>query len=158
MRRSQAKPRKIKPDPLYGDVLLAKLINRAMRDGKKTIAQTQVYDALEIVKTKLNTDPIEVFHQALDNIRPEMEVRSRRVGGAAYQVPTPVLGRRQESLSLRWLISAAQGRPNNEYHTFAEKLAAEIMDASKNEGAAIKRKQEVERMAEANRAFAHFRW
>ncbi len=158
MRRSQAKPRKINPDPVYGDVMLAKLINRSMRDGKKTIAQAQVYGALEIIKAKLDIDPIKVFHQALDNIRPEMEVRSRRVGGAAYQVPTPVLGRRQESLSLRWLISAAQSRPNSNYHTFAEKLAAEIMDASKNEGVAIKRKQEVERMAEANRAFAHFRW
>lgn len=158
MRRSQAKPRKINPDPVYGDVMLAKLINRSMRDGKKTIAQAQVYGALDIIKVKLDIDPIKVFHQALDNIRPEMEVRSRRVGGAAYQVPTPVLGRRQESLSLRWLISAAQSRPNSNYHTFAEKLAAEIMDASKNEGVAIKRKQEVERMAEANRAFAHFRW
>lgn len=158
MRRGQARPRKINPDPIYGDIMLSRLINRSMRDGKKTIAEKQVYNAMEIIKEKTQKDPLEVFHQALDTIRPEMEVRSRRIGGAAYQVPTPVRGRRQESLSLRWLISAAQSRPNSEYHTYAEKLAAEIIEASQGEGVAIKRKQEVERMAEANKAFAHFRW
>ncbi len=158
MRRGQARPRKINPDPIYGDIMLSRLINRSMRDGKKTTAEKQVYNAMEIIKEKTQKDPLEVFHQALDTIRPEMEVRSRRIGGAAYQVPTPVRGRRQESLSLRWLISAAQSRPNSEYHTYAEKLAAEIIEASQGEGVAIKRKQEVERMAEANKAFAHFRW
>jgi len=158
MRRSQTKPRKINPDPIYGDIMLAKLINRCMKDGKKTTAEKQIYNAMEIVKEKTKQEPLEVFHQALDNIRPEMEVRSRRVGGAAYQVPTPVRGRRQESLSLRWIVAAARSRSNSEYHTFAEKLAAEIMEASQGEGVAIKRKQEVERMAEANKAFAHFRW
>lgn len=158
MRRSQAKPRKISPDPIFGDIMLAKLINRCMKDGKKTTAEKQIYNAMEIVKEKTKQEPLEVFHQALDNIRPEMEGRSRRVGGAAYQVPTPVRGRRQESLSLRWIVAAARSRSNSEYHTFAEKLAAEIMEASQGEGVAIKRKQEVERMAEANKAFAHFRW
>ncbi len=158
MRRGQARPRKINPDPIYGDIMLSRLINRSMRDGKKTTAEKQVYNAMEIIKEKTQKDPLEVFHKALDTIRPEMEVRSRRIGGAAYQVPTPVRGRRQESLSLRWLISAAQSRPNSEYHTYAEKLAAEIIEASQGEGVAIKRKEEVERMAEANKAFAHFRW
>lgn len=158
-RKGPVKPREIKPDPLYKDVLVAKLINCSMRDGKKDVAAKQVYKAFEIIKEELKgKDPLEVFYQALENVKPAMEVRPRRVGGAAYQVPMPVRGRRQNSLAIRWLIQAARSRPNSEYKTYARKLAAEILDAAKNEGLAVKKKQEVERIAEANRAFAHFRW
>lgn len=150
--------REVKPDPVYGKEIVAKLINRSMKDGKKSIAQKQVYRAFEIVEEKTKKDPVEVFLAALGNIKPTMEVRSRRVGGAAYQVPAPVRGKRQESLGIRWLIEAARSRPNSEFHTYAEKLATEIMEAAKGEGVAVKKKQDVERMAEANRAFAHFRW
>lgn len=156
-RRGQAKPRKIKPDPVYKNVLLAKLINRSMRDGKKKAAQKQVYKALEIIKKK-KKDPMKVFSKAIDNVKPDMEVRPRRVGGAAYQVPMPVRGPRKESLAIRWIIFAARSRSNSDYHTFAEKLAAELIDATKGEGGAVAKKAEMERMAEANRAFAHFRW
>lgn len=156
-RKGPVKPREIKPDPLYNNRLVAKLINRCMRDGKKSVAQRQVYRAFELIKEK-GEDPIKVFSKALENIKPSQEVRPRRVGGAAYQVPMPVKGRRKESLAIRWLVFAARARPNSEYHTFAEKLAAEILDASKGEGGAVKKRQEVERIAEANRAFAHFRW
>jgi len=129
-----------------------------MKDGKKSVAQKQVYKAFEIVKGNSNEDPIKTFNQALDNIRPSMEVRPRRVGGAAYQVPMSVRGGRRDSLAIRWLISSARSRSNKDFRTFAEKLSAEILDAVKGEGAAVKKKQDVERMAEANRAFAHFRW
>lgn len=157
-RRGRVKPRVIEPDPVYKNRLVAKLINRSMKDGKKSVAQRQVYTAFEIIKKKTKEDPIKVFSQALNNIKPTMEVRPRRVGGAAYQVPMPVRGVRRESLAIRWLILAARSRPNSEYHTYAEKLAGEIMDAAKGEGTAVKKRQEIERMAEANRAFAHFRW
>jgi small subunit ribosomal protein S7 len=156
-RRGQAKPRKVKPDPVYKSVLLTKFINRSMRDGKKKAAQKQVYNALEIIKEK-KKDPMSVFSKAIDNVKPDMEVRPRRVGGAAYQVPMPVRGPRKESLAIRWLIFSARDRNNSDYHTFAEKLAAEFIDAAKGEGGAVTKKAEMERMAEANRAFAHFRW
>lgn len=156
-RRGKAKPRKVKSDPLYKNRLVTKLINRSMRDGKKSVAQSQVYRALEIIKEK-EEDPIKVFSQALDNIKPAMEVRPRRVGGAAYQVPMPVRGSRKETLAIRWLIFAARARSNSEYHTYADKLAAEIIDAANGEGGAVKKNQDTQRMAEANRAFAHFRW
>jgi small subunit ribosomal protein S7 len=156
-RRGRAKPRIIEPDPIYKDRLVAKLINRSMRDGKKSVAQKQVYQALKIIKEAGN-DPLKTFSKALSNIKPTMEVRPRRVGGAAYQVPIPVRGTRRESLAIRWLITAARARPNSEYHTYAEKLAAEIIDAAKGEGGAVKKRTDVERMAEANRAFSHFRW
>ena len=155
-RRPGIKVQKIDPDPIYKNRVLAKLINRAMRDGKKSVAQKAVYKALTIVKEKTGEDPMKIFAAAMDNIRPQMEVRPRRVGGAAYQVPISVRGPRKDSLAIRWLIAAARGR--NEVHTFAERLAAEIIDASNNEGLAYKKKLDVERMAEANRAFAHFRW
>lgn len=129
-----------------------------MRDGKKSVAEKEVYRAFEIVKEKAGEDPIKVFSQALENIKPTMEVRPRRVGGAAYQVPMSVRGPRRESLAIRWLIGAANARSNSEFHTYAEKLAAEIMDAAKSEGAAVKKRTDMERVAEANRAFAHFRW
>ena len=138
--------------------MVAKLINRSMIDGKKSTAEKQVYGAFEIIKEETKKDPVEVFGAALGNIRPTMEVRPRRVGGAAYQVPMPVRGPRQDSLAIRWLIEGARSRSNSQYHTFAEKLAAEIMEGAKEEGAAYKKKVDMERVAEANRAFAHFRW
>jgi small subunit ribosomal protein S7 len=138
--------------------MLAKLVNRVMRDGKKSVAQKQVYKALEIIKGKGDDGPLVLFHRALANIRPSMEVRSRRVGGAAYQVPMPVRGARQDALAIRWMIEAAQARDNSQFHTFGDKLAAEIMEAEKEEGGAVKKKMDMERVAEANRAFAHFRW
>jgi len=157
-RRGQVKKRKIEGDPIYKNRLVTKLINRIMRDGKKSVAQRQVYGALDLVKEEIKEDPVKIFSKALDNIKPTMEVRPRRIGGAAYQVPMPVRGSRRESLGIRWLIFAARALPNSEYHTYAEKLASEIMEAAKGEGGAVKRRRDMERMAEANRAFAHFRW
>ena len=158
-RRGQAKPRKVKPDAVYSNKLVTKLINRSMKDGKKSVAESQVYSAFEqIKKDSKEDDVIGVFDQAISKIKPSMEVRPRRVGGAAYQVPMPVRGRRKESLAIRWLIEAARARSNKEYHTYAEKLAAEIIDAANGEGGAVEKRTNMERMAEANRAFAHFRW
>lgn len=157
-RRGNVKRKKISPDPVYNEVMVTKLINRSMYDGKKSVAESEVYEAFDLVKEKTGKDPMKAFHEALDKIRPSMEVRPRRVGGASYQVPMPVRGSRQNSLSIRWLIEAARSRSNSEYHTYAEKLAAEIVDAVNEEGGAFKKKAEMERMAEANRAFAHFRW
>ncbi len=157
-RKGQVKPRKLQPDSIYKNILVAKLINRSMRDGKKSVSQKQVYSAFELIMKRTKDDPVKIFSQALSNIKPSMEVRPRRVGGAAYQIPMSVRGPRRESLAIRWLIQAARSRSNSEYHTYAEKLAAEIVDAAKGEGGAVKKRQDVERMAEANRAFAHFRW
>ncbi len=157
-RRGYIKQKRVELDPLYNDFMVAKLINRSMKDGKKSVSQKQVYRAFEIIKEQTKEDPLEVFKRALENMRPTMEVRPRRVGGAAYQVPMPVRGSRQDSLAIRWLIAAARSRPNSEFHTYAEKLATELVEASKGEGVAIKKKQEVERIAEANKAFSHFRW
>ena len=148
----------INSDPVYQNVLVEKIINRSMKDGKKSVTQKEVYKALEIVSQKTEEDGVRVLQQALDNIRPTMEVRPRRIGGAAYQVPMQVRGTRKESLAVRWLILSARTRPNSEYHTYAEKLATEIMDAAKGEGGAVKKKTDMERVAEANRAFAHFNW
>ena len=148
----------IKADPLLNNRQIAKLINKIMRDGKKSIAQKQVYAMLDQVKAKTKLDPLTVLRQALDNIKPNMEVRSRRVGGAAYQVPMPVRGDRRDSLGVRWLIAAAQARPNREFHHFSEKLTAEILDAANNQGGAVDKKNQIHKMAEANKAFAHFHW
>jgi small subunit ribosomal protein S7 len=156
-RKGPVRPRKISEEPLYTNRLLAKVINRAMKDGKKMASQKQVYDALSIIKEK-GDDPVKVFNQAIENIKPNMEVRPRRVGGAAYQVPMAVRGPRKESLAIRWLVNASRTRSNSEYKTYAAKLAAELLDAAKNEGGAIKKRQEIERVAEANKAFSHFRW
>jgi small subunit ribosomal protein S7 len=158
MRSKRAKVRVIEADPKYGSVKIAKLINRAMRDGKKTKAQKQVYAALELVADKTKKTPIEILDLVVEAIAPQMEVRSRRVGGAAYQVPMPVRGRRGFALALRWLIMEANKRPNKQYHSFGEKLAAEMFDALDNQGGAVQRKETSHRMSEANRAFAHFRW
>lgn len=157
-RTGQVKKRKINPDPVYQSRLVARLINRVMRDGKKNVAQRQVYEAFNLIKAKTKKEPLEVFAEALENVKPAMEVRPRRVGGAAYQVPIPVRGDRREALGIRWLIKAAQVRPSADYHHFYEKLSDEILDAAKKEGGAIKKKEEINRMAEANKAFAHFRW
>lgn len=156
-RRGNTKQIKVQPDPIYKNVLITKLINRSMRDGKKSVAEKEVYGALEIIKGKVG-DPIKVFVDAMDKVRPSMEVRPRRIGGAAYQVPMSVRGPRKDSLAIRWIITAARGRSNSEYKTYAEKLAQEILDASNGEGLAFKKKTEMERIAEANRAFSHFKW
>lgn len=157
-RSGPVKKRVLPPDPIYKSRLVTRLINRVMKDGKKTIAQKHVYKAFELIAEKTKENPLEIFTKALDNIKPKMEVRPRRVGGAAYQVPIPVRGDRRESLAIRWLVLYARQRPNKEYHSFYEKLAAEILDAYQNQGGAVKKKEEVHRMAEANKAFAHFRW
>lgn len=157
-RAKRAKKRRSQPDPIYNDVLVTKLINRIMKSGKKTIAQKHVYTALEEIKKKTKKDPVEVFHQALENIKPKMEVRSRRVGGATYQVPYPVRGARRNSLAIRWLVESARSLPNQQFKTFSDKLVAEIFNASKGEGKAMTKREEVHRMADANKAFAHFRW
>lgn len=148
----------VEPDPIYSNKAVAKLINNIMRDGKKSVAQKQVYGALDLIKKSTKENPIKTFTKAIDNVKPTMEVRPRRVGGAAYQVPMPVRGNRRETLALRWIVVAARARSNSEYHIFAEKLAVELIDAAKGEGGAMKKRTDVERMAEANRAFAHFRW
>ena len=157
-RRGTAKLRIVEPDALYGSRLITKLINRSMSDGKKSVVEHEVYEALEIIKEKVGSDPLKVFDQAIENIKPTMEVRPRRIGGAAYQVPQPVRGVRRESLAIRWLVLAANSRSNSELHTYSAKLATEIMDAAKGEGVAVKKRTDMERVAEANKAFSHFRW
>ena len=157
-RRGPQKPKTITPDPIYGSPMVTKLVNRAMKDGKKSVAQKQVYNAFEIIKQKTKEEPMDVFARALDNIRPQMEVRSRRVGGAAYQVPMPVRGSRRDSLAIRWLVEYSRARSNSEFHTYGEKLAAEIIEAAKGEGSTVKKKQDIERIAESNKAFSHFKW
>jgi small subunit ribosomal protein S7 len=157
-RRRRVRARKVEADPIYGNVIVTKLINRSMKDGKKSVAQSQIYRAFEIISEKEKSDPISVFNKAIDNIKPTMEVRPRRIGGAAYQVPMPVRGKRQESLAIRWLVESSRNRPNKDFHTFADKLATEIIEASQGEGLAVKKREEIEKIAEANRAFAHFRW
>ncbi len=153
MRGKQAPKREITPDPKYGNVYIAKLINSIMYDGKKSVAQKVVYDALDLIGEKTKENPLDVFDRAIKNVMPSLEVKSRRVGGANYQVPMSVRGERRYVLAYRWLITAARtkkGRP------MAEKLADELAAAANNEGEAIKKKLDVQRMAEANRAFAHF--
>lgn len=157
-RKGPARKRKIEVDPVYGSSLIAKLINRSMYDGKKSVSQREVYSAFEIIASKTGEAADKVFDKAIENIKPEMEVRARRIGGAAYQVPSPVRGPRQDSLAIRWLVTAARSRSNSEFHTYGEKLAAELIDASKGEGGAVKKRQDVEHVAESNRAFAHFKW
>jgi len=129
-----------------------------MHDGKKSVARHEIYEAFDIIKEKSGSDPSKVFDQAIENIKPTMEVRPRRIGGAAYQVPQPVRGIRRESLAIRWLVLAANSKSNSEFHTYSAKLATEIMDAAKGEGSAVKKRTDMERVAEANKAFSHFRW
>jgi small subunit ribosomal protein S7 len=157
-RRANFRKRETKPDHIYVNKLVAKLINRSMLDGKKITAEKQVYKAFTEIEKKTKKDPVKVFISAISNIKPNLEVRSRRVGGAAYQVPVPVKGDRKETLAIRWLVNAARARSNSEFPTYADKLKAEILDASNEEGGAFKKKIDTEKMAEANRAFAHFKW
>ncbi len=145
----------IQPDPLYGNVVVAKFVNHIMRKGKKSIARKILYQALEQVSEKKKSDPVEIFEKALDNIGPNMEVRSRRIGGAIYQVPIPVAKERRMSLAMRWLVLSARTKKNK---PMQDRLAEEIINASENTGAAVKKKEEIHRMAEANKAFAHFAW
>lgn len=158
MRAKKASLRQVEPDSKYHSVKVTKLINRTMNDGKKSVAQKQVYAALELVAEKTGKKVLDIFDDVLKAVTPQMEVRSRRVGGAAYQVPMPVEPRRGFSLALRWLVLEANKRSNKQYHTFAEKLAAEMLDALEGQGGAIQRKLTSHRMADANKAFAHFRW
>ncbi|MFH0863976.1 MAG: 30S ribosomal protein S7 [Candidatus Gottesmanbacteria bacterium] len=157
MRAGHIKKRIIEADPLYNSVLVNRFINRVMKDGKKGIAQRLVYGALEDIKSK-GKDPIKTLEDAIANISPRMEVRPRRVGGASYQVPSEVRGDRRISLAIRWMINAANNRSNKEFHTFDKKLSTEIIDASQGLGEAIRKRDQMQKMADANRAFAHFRW
>jgi small subunit ribosomal protein S7 len=152
------KKRNIKVDPIYNNLLLSKFINRLMKDGKKTIAEGVVYDAIEFMKEKGDTDPIKTFEKAIDTVAPKTEVKARRIGGAAYQVPTEVRGPRRVSLAIRWILEAAKKRPTAEHKRFSEKLAKELMDAANNLGEAVKKRDVAHRMAEANKAFSHFRF
>jgi small subunit ribosomal protein S7 len=154
-RRHRAEKREIIPDAKYGDVVLTKFMNSVMYDGKKSVAEQIVYGALDTIETKLKTDPITVFKSALENVAPAIEVRSRRVGGATYQVPVEVRSERRQALAIRWLITAARGRNDK---TMVERLSAELIDASNNRGNAVKKREDTHRMAEANRAFSHYRW
>ena len=154
-RKKQAPKRIFYPDPKYNSLILAKFINFVMYDGKKTASEKIIYDALEKIKNKTKEDPIKVFNSAIGNIRPNLEVRSRRVGGATYQVPQEVKTKRSHTLALRWLLEASRKRKNK---TMSDKLFNELMDASQNKGSAVKKREDTHKMAESNKAFAHFRW
>lgn len=158
MRSKKAPKRLITPDPIYGSMLVAKFINHIMYDGKKSTAQRLFYKALDVIKEQSDQDPLQIFEKAIKTIAPKMEVRPRRVGGASYQVPIEVRGDRKETLALRWIITAARARSGANMHTFDKKLAAELMDAANGAGGATKKRDDVQKMANANRAFAHFRW
>ena len=154
-RRRRPEKRVILPDPKFGDITLSKFMNSVMLDGKKSVAESIVYGALETVEARLKKDPLAVFHEALANIKPGIEVRSRRVGGATYQVPMEVRPDRRQAMAMRWLIGFARARAGR---SMEEKLAAELMDAANNQGASIKKREDTHKMAEANKAFAHYRW
>jgi small subunit ribosomal protein S7 len=154
-RRHRAEKREIIPDPKFGDIVVTKFMNSVMHDGKKSVAEAIVYGALESIEQKLKSDPLAVFKQALDNVAPAIEVRSRRVGGATYQVPVEVRTDRRQALAIRWLIQAARDRNDK---TMVDRLSAELMDAANNRGNAVKKREDTHRMAEANRAFSHYRW
>jgi len=157
MRHKKVKKRQIEGDVVYKNKLVAQFVNYLMKSGKKTVAQNVLYETFGILSKK-SKDPVLVFEQALQNVGPKQEVKARRVGGASYQIPIEVRGDRRMSLAMRWIIDAAKSRSNKEFHHFSEKLAAEFMDAVDNKGEAIKKRDNVFRMAQANRAFAHFRW
>ena len=154
-RRHSAEKRVINPDPKFGDIVVSKFMNSIMLDGKKSVSERIVYGALDAVESKLKQDPIEVFHTALENVMPAVEVRSRRVGGATYQVPVDVRNERKQALAIRWIITAARNR--NE-RTMIDRLSGELLDAFNNRGSAVKKREDTHRMAEANRAFSHYRW
>ncbi len=154
-RRHAAEKREVLPDAKYSDVVLAKFMNSLMISGKKSVAESIVYGAFGIVEQKSGNNPLEVFHEALDKIKPDLEVRSRRVGGATYQVPVEVRADRAQALAIRWLINSARGRSEM---TMMERLSGELLDASNDRGGAVKKREDTHKMAEANRAFAHYRW
>lgn len=154
-RRYRPEKRTVEPDLRYNNMHVSMFVNRLMRDGKKSTAQSVLYDSFDLIEERLSRPPIEVFEEALDNVKPQVEVKPRRVGGATYQVPIPVDARRQIVLAMRWILQAARNRSGR---SMAEKLAAEFMDAAGNQGTAIKRRDDTHRMAEANRAFSHFRF
>ena len=154
-RRHSAEKREVIPDAKFGDVILAKFMNSIMHDGKKSIAEAIVYDAFDMIEQKMRSEPLPVFKQALENVAPAIEVRSRRVGGATYQVPVEVRQERRQALAIRWIINAARARNDK---TMVDRLSAELMDAANNRGNAVKKREDTHRMAEANRAFSHYRW
>ncbi len=154
-RRSGVPKRDVLPDPVYNSKVITKLVNQVMQDGKKGIAQAIVYDAFDIIRNKMNAEPMDVFNQALANVMPLLEVKARRVGGSTYQVPVDIRPDRRQTLGIRWIVLFSRKRSEK---TMKEKLAGELMDAYNNAGAAVKRKDEMHRMAEANKAFAHYRW
>ena len=154
-RRRRPEKREILPDPKFGDVILSKFMNSVMLDGKKSTAEGIIYSALDTVEARAKRDPLQVFHDALNNVKPGIEVRSRRVGGATYQVPVEVRPERSQALAIRWLIAAARARSE---HTMSGRLSGELMDAANNRGNAVKKREDAHRMAEANRAFSHYRW
>ena len=154
-RRGNVPKREVLPDPMYNSVLVTKLVNSIMLDGKKGVAQKVVYGAFDLIKEKTEKEPLEVFNQAMENIMPSLEVKARRVGGATYQVPIEVRPARRQTLGLRWLTAYSRSRGER---TMAERLAGEIMDAANNTGSAVKKREDTHKMAESNKAFAHFRW
>ena len=154
-RRHRAEKREIFPDPKFSDQVVSKFMNCIMLDGKKSVAEGIVYGALNTIDSKLSQDPVTVFHEALDNVKPSLEVRSRRVGGATYQIPIEVRNERRQALAIRWIIDAARNRSEN---TMVERLSGELLDAANNRGAAVKKREDTHRMAEANKAFSHYRW
>jgi small subunit ribosomal protein S7 len=156
-RRHSAEKREVLPDPKFGDLVLSRFMNVLMYDGKKSVAENIVYGALDTMKRRggANSDPIRLFHEAMENVKPAIEVRSRRVGGATYQVPVEVRPERRQALAIRWLIEAARKRGEN---TMEERLSAELLDAANNRGTAVKKREDTHRMAEANKAFSHYRW
>ncbi|WP_299863972.1 30S ribosomal protein S7 [uncultured Hoeflea sp.] len=154
-RRHSAEKREINPDPKFGDLVLSKFMNAIMMHGKKSVAEQIVYGALDQIEERAKQEPVPMFHQALDNVAPHVEVRSRRVGGATYQVPVDVRPERRQALAIRWLIAAARKRNET---TMIERLSGELMDAANNRGSAVKKREDTHKMADANRAFSHYRW
>src|ERR1700730_3641294 len=154
-RRRKAEKREINPDPKFGDAVVSKFMNSIMKQGKKSVAERIVYGALDRMQGRAKSDPVQLFHQALENVMPAVEVRSRRVGGATYQVPVEVRNERRQALAIRWLITAARARNDK---TMVERLSAELLDASNNRGSAVKKREDTHKMAEAIRAFSHYRW
>ncbi len=154
-RRHKAEKREVNPDPKFSDIVLSKFMNAVMKEGKKSTAERIVYGALDSMEKKAKSDPLAMFHQALENVMPAVEVRSRRVGGATYQVPVEVRSERRQALAIRWIINAARARNEN---TMVDRLSGELLDAAQNRGSAVKKREDTHKMAEANRAFSHYRW
>jgi small subunit ribosomal protein S7 len=154
-RRHKAEKREVNPDPKFADLILSKFMNAVMKEGKKSTAERIVYGALDTMEKKAKSDPLAMFHQALENVMPAVEVRSRRVGGATYQVPVEVRAERRQALAIRWIINAARARNEN---TMVDRLSGELLDASQNRGSAVKKREDTHKMADANRAFSHYRW